>query len=153
MARPPRIPVWLRADQPVTYFVTICEARRESSWANEEFFGVFSSAAQRLLDRRLWFVHSAVVMPDHLHLLASPLRSRDEKIGNLLGATKRWINEYAVESQWRFQEGGFDRLLRRDESAEEKWNYMRNNPVRAGLVADWKDWPWSMGIREAADYL
>jgi len=36
----------------------------------------------------------------------------------------------------------FDRLLRSDESLHEKWLYIQENPVRAGLVQEWKDWPY-----------
>ena len=32
----------------------------------------------------------------------------------------------------------FDRLLRSDVSAEEKWQYLRENRVRAGLVTRWE---------------
>jgi len=39
-----------------------------------------------------------------------------------------------------WQEEYFDRFLRSDESYEEKWWYVRNNPVRAGLVADADAW-------------
>ena len=42
--------------------------------------------------------------------------------------------------------GGFDRLLRTSESVHEKWNYIRENPVRAGLVAQWKHWPYQRGF-------
>jgi len=45
-------------------------------------------------------------------------------------------------------EGGFDRLLRTDESAQEKWAYMRLNPVRAGLVKRPEDWPYQTGLGE-----
>jgi len=40
-----------------------------------------------------------------------------------------------------WQRGFFDHLLRSEESYSEKWNYVRNNPVRAGLVASGDDWP------------
>jgi hypothetical protein len=43
---------------------------------------------------------------------------------------------------WAWQEGCFDRLLRSDESLSEKWEYLRQNPVRAGLVNDPEDWPY-----------
>jgi len=39
-----------------------------------------------------------------------------------------------TKAAWKWQDGVFDRLLRRDESAESKWIYMREDPVRAGLV-------------------
>jgi len=157
MARPPRIPVWLSADQPVIYFLTICELNRRRAWDNADFFGAFEKAVAKLLERRLWFVISAIVMPDHLHLLASPLAARDQEVGNLSGALKRWTRQTALksvpEAEWDWEPGSFDRLLRREESAWEKWEYMRENPVRAGLVGDWRDWPWSIGIREPREYL
>jgi len=34
-----------------------------------------------------------------------------------------------------WQDGFFDHLLRSDESYGEKWNYVLQNPVRAGLVS------------------
>jgi putative transposase len=149
MAHPPRIPVWLRPDQPVIWFVTICEKNRKPVWGNRSFFEAFRQAVDRLDQQDLWFVRSAVVMPDHLHLLASPLGDRDRKVGDLSGALKRWVKQGIPEEiRWDWQPGSFDRLLRKGEFAHQKWEYMRENPVRAGLVAHWEDWPWSLGIRE-----
>jgi hypothetical protein len=34
----------------------------------------------------------------------------------------------------------FDHVLRSDESYAEKWNYVRDNPVRAGLVKSADNW-------------
>jgi len=42
-----------------------------------------------------------------------------------------------------WQRGFFDHLLRNDESYGEKWNYVCQNPVRAGLVMNAADWPYS----------
>ena len=41
-----------------------------------------------------------------------------------------------------WQAGFFDHLLRSSESYAEKWEYVRQNPVRAGLVAHWDDWSY-----------
>ena len=156
MAHPPRIPVWLRWDQPVVWFVTICEKDNRRVWNNPIFFEAFRAATEKLERRNLWFVRSAVIMPDHLHLLVSPLKSRDQKVGNLSAALKRWTNDELSTSfrrNWTWQAGAFDRLLRKGEFAHQKWEYMRDNPVRAGLESDWKDWPYSLGIREPKDFL
>jgi hypothetical protein len=40
----------------------------------------------------------------------------------------------ALKSPQLWQPGFFDHILRSDESYAEKWNYVRDNPVRAGLV-------------------
>jgi hypothetical protein len=40
------------------------------------------------------------------------------------------------------KEGFFDHVLRSDESYSQKWNYVRENPARAGLVNSAEDWPY-----------
>ena len=42
-----------------------------------------------------------------------------------------------------WQRGFFDHLLRSVDSYGQKWNYVRENPVRAGLVAKPEDWPYA----------
>ena len=41
-----------------------------------------------------------------------------------------------------FQPDCWDRQLRSCESYSQKWQYVRNNPVRKGLVANADDWPY-----------
>src|SRR6266446_4044086 len=41
-----------------------------------------------------------------------------------------------------WQPGFFDHVLRSDESYAEKWNYVKENPVRAGLVQIASEWPY-----------
>jgi putative transposase len=89
-----------------------------------------------------------MVMPDHIHLLTAPL-DRELSVVAFLKWLKRWFNEsYDARGEWRLQSGGFDRLLRASESIHEKWNYIRENPVRAGLVAHWKQWPYRKGFSD-----
>ena len=47
-----------------------------------------------------------------------------------------------------WQEEFFDHVLRSAESYGEKWNYVRNNPVRAGLVANADNWSWQGEVEE-----
>jgi len=86
-------------------------------------------------------------MPDHVHLLAAPTQDREAKVGNLVGALKRWIRS-VLSARWQWQPGSFDRLLRREESAYEKWLYIEQNPVRAGFVGRAEDWPYRIGFDE-----
>ena len=88
MGHPPRIPVWLPWEQRVIYFVTICVANREAVLANEPAFRAFKAAVAKV---QHWAVLSAVLMPDHLHVIVSPTNARDAKLGNFSAALKRWI--------------------------------------------------------------
>src|SRR5947207_14357728 len=114
MGHPPRIPVWLNYDQPVIYFLTFCVAGRRPVLANNQTFAVFSDAAHKI---RNWKIIAAILMPDHVHLLAAP-NNRDARVGEVSAGIKRAVRR-RVQAAWQWQTGCFDRLLRSDESAEE----------------------------------
>ncbi|MGB8805055.1 MAG: transposase, partial [Chthoniobacterales bacterium] len=130
-------------EKSVIYFVTICVAHRKPVLANNAAFSAFKRAVARL---RHWKVLAAVLMPDHLHVVVAP-EDRDAKVGNFSGALKRWIRE-ELGASWKWQPGCFDRLLRSDESLHEKWLYLQENPVRAGLVSNSGNWPYQIGLDE-----
>ena len=141
MGHPPRVPVWIGWEKSVIYFVTICVAHRKPVLANNAAFSAFKRAVARL---RHWKVLAAVLMPDHLHVVVAP-EDRDAKVGNFSGALKRWIRE-ELGASWKWQPGCFDRPLRSDESLHEKWRYLQENPVRAGLVSNSGNWPYQIGL-------
>jgi REP element-mobilizing transposase RayT len=79
-----------------------------------------------------------MAMPDHVHLLIAPLE-RELSVAAFLKWLKRWFNEIcAFPPGCRWQPGGFDCLLRTSES-------IRENPVRAGSVEHWQEWPYRDG--------
>ena len=39
-----------------------------------------------------------------------------------------------------WQKGFFDHVLRSGESYSQKWDYVREHPVRGRLVMDWREW-------------
>jgi putative transposase len=81
-----------------------------------------------------------VLMPDHVHLLLrlSPDLSLAQWVRNL----KRTISRSIVGHTPHWQEGFFDHLLRGKDSYGQKWEYVRENSVRAGLSASYRDWPY-----------
>jgi REP element-mobilizing transposase RayT len=95
-------------------------------------------------------LHVAVVMPTHVHLLLTPLRDRMGWpysvafiLKQLKGCSARSINKLLGQSGvpvW--QDESFDHVLRSEESLAEKMEYIRQNPVRAGLVQSPDDYPW-----------
>jgi REP element-mobilizing transposase RayT len=90
-------------------------------------------------------LRAAVVMPDHVHLLLTPLR--DEKgwpyslptiLKLIKGTSARTMNKLSNSDGPVWQEESFDQVLRSQESLEEKLEYIRQNPVRRGLRPDLK---------------
>jgi len=89
MGHLPRIPAWLRWEQSVIYFVTICVKDRKQVLANEPAFNALKNAAAKL---REWRVLAAILMPDHLHVVVAP-SERDAQLGNFSAALKRWMRK------------------------------------------------------------
>lgn len=88
-------------------------------------------------------------MPDHLHLFACVppgavgLSEWMKSLKNRL--SKHWREEGFASPHW--QKGFFDHLIRSGESHAAKWKYVRENPVRAGLVERADDWPFCGNVR------
>jgi putative transposase len=148
MSRPPRIPNWLPWEKRTIYLITFRTESRKPVLANARVWQLCPAVFDKLDE---WRILSAIAMPDHLHILAAPA-SRDASISDFSKCFKRWFNEAyrtsdcippvpdGAATDWRSQEGCFDRLLRSDESLSEKWEYLRQNPVRVGLVEQSEDW-------------
>src|SRR5205823_8020421 len=106
-------------------------------------------------ERYRWRVGRYVTMPDHVHLFCAP-EPKADSLSVFVGAWKRWssrrISELprtasaATAPIW--QREFFDHLLRSEESYDQKWNYVRDNPVRAGLVVNASEWSFAREIDE-----
>jgi REP element-mobilizing transposase RayT len=152
MARPPRIPNWLPWEQQTVYFITFCVLPRKPILANPRAWHICLAVLGRL---NQWTTLAAIAMPDHLHLLTAPL-DREASVSAFSKWFKRWFDEEYCRPPvsdgtpwnhcWQWQEGCFDRLLRSDESLSEKWEYLRQNPVRAGFVTDPEEWPYQFAL-------
>lgn len=97
------------------------------------------------------YVGRYVLMPDHLHLFVEVVRTADltlsEWVKSLKNSlSKHWRSVQIPSPHW--QKGFFDHLLRSTESYAEKWDYVRANPVRAGLSANADSWAFAGAIKE-----
>ena len=94
-------------------------------------------------------IHAVVVMPDHVHLLLTPLRDLDGNLYSLVeilqgikSASAHSLNRALGRSGPVWQEESFDHVLRSEENFSEKLEYIRQNPVRRGLVKNPEDYRW-----------
>lgn len=147
-----------RADADL--FVTFCTARLSLPVAARDLvlehclreggilpFAGEGSRATRATPRI--HLYAAVIMPDHVHLVLFPLRDLDgwpfplvDILQCLKSATAHQLNKLLHREGPVWQEESFDHVLRSDESLEEKCEYVRQNPVRRGLVKRPEDYRW-----------
>lgn len=96
-------------------------------------------------DERQFELHAYCVMPNHVHLLATNTR-QDTPFHRVMGSMKansaKKANEYLGSiGQPFWQEESYDHIIRNEKSFERIIKYILNNPVKAGLVSNWQEWP------------
>jgi REP element-mobilizing transposase RayT len=92
----------------------------------------------------------AVVMPDHVHVIFTPLIDHEAKevcslakiMDAVKGASAHRINKALGRKGRVWQAESFDHVLRTSENLDAKIRYLLENPVRRGLVGDWHAYPW-----------
>jgi REP element-mobilizing transposase RayT len=125
-------------NQPL-YFVTFATRDRRSIRSLDCAELAFQRYARCAIDKLDVAVGRYVIMPDHVHLFVRG--GRNFTLSTWVGGLKRAIS-VTLESPRLWQPGFFDHILRSDESYAQKWSYVRDNPVRAGLVATADEWPY-----------
>jgi REP element-mobilizing transposase RayT len=97
----------------------------------------------------MWLVGRFVIMPDHIHLFCAP----SALDGPSLDRWMRFWKSLATSSMGAkagtvWQRHHWDRQLRSGESYDDKWEYVRSNPVRHGYVVNADDWPFQGELNE-----
>ncbi len=119
------------------FFITICCPQRRTNQLCRPATAphlledaVFYHTSQR------WVLHLFLLMPDHLHFIAGfpPEENMSEIIRN-------WKRLTARRTGIAWQKNYFDHRVRPDEGLQLKADYIRQNPVRAGLVSTPEAWP------------
>jgi putative transposase len=139
--RPAHPPTVERDNQPVIVFVTVCTSNRKPILANSAAMDLLIQA-WRQADQ--WTVGRYVIMPDHIHLFCAPARTDSCDLVTWVRFWKGYVSKrWTDRSQLPLWQTDFwDRQLRTTESYGDKWEYVRNNPVRHGLVKQADDWPF-----------
>jgi putative transposase len=121
-----------------TYFVTICcRDRNVNSLCHASVANAIFETAKIYHRQQCWYLILLLLMPDHLHAIVSV--GEETSLSSLIGNFKRATAKFAgVEWQRNF----FDHRLRHDESMESKAAYIRQNPLRAGLVSPESEWTY-----------
>ncbi len=87
------------------------------------------------------------IMPNHWHALIAPVVGKTldlyKVMAQLKGRSSRAINEVLGRRGPLWQREWFDRWMRSEEEWVKCRDYIRQNPVKAGLVKDWQGHLWT----------
>lgn len=143
------------------FCVTLCARRHRLPFLNEWLAELVTGAISHYQRRRHWSVYAYCLMPDHLHLIVRLLPSAgspnavepdsDEQAELGLKEIIARLKSYTTsQGAWKvglqgslWQRDLYDHVGRSYEDFTAQCRYVLNNPVRAGLVEDWEEYPWS----------
>jgi REP element-mobilizing transposase RayT len=134
---------WTRCPR---YFLTLCTANRRRILTAPHAAQILAESWQAAPRVHEWMVGRYVIIPDHVHFFAAALSDR-KPLSAFVRDWKKWTARrfqlcgISLPPVWQLE--FFDHVLRSTQSYEEKWAYVRENPVRAGLVSSDADWPFA----------
>jgi len=141
-----------------TFLFTVVTDRRAPLFANAAARRVLGSVLRRSLRRYPMDVVAIVLLPDHLHTLWTlpPGDANYSRRWSWIKSqlTKRWLALDGQEQPQRdahhregrrgiWQRRFWEHTVRDEDDLEAHFDYIHYNPVKHGLVARPRDWPWS----------
>ena len=100
------------------------------------------------LRNRGWKIFAATFLGNHAHLLIRNVEGHShamlDDIDNYKGFTGREANRILGREGRFWARDQFDHWLRNGDKFDSVVRYIAENPVKAGLVKEWTDWPWTV---------
>ena len=126
-------------------------------WLSESLIAEITREALHYRDNREYHLYAFCIMSNHVHVVFEPLTSKSDwqsdlqqpnlplqKImQSLKRHTARKSNELLSREGAFWQDESYDRVIRDNNEFLRIIHYVLNNPIKAGLVAKWEDWPRS----------
>ena len=149
------MPDYRRAWQPGgTCFFTVTLLRRHHNDLLTRHIGLLRTAVRKVRNTHPFEIHSWVVLPDHLHCVLQ-LPEGDADFSLRLRLIKAAFSKSVPHEEWRsavrhrrgergiWQRRFWEHMIRDEADYRAHMDYVHINPVKHGLVACVKDWPYS----------
>lgn len=123
------------------FLVTVCARDRQAVLTSNSMPEIVDCALRSASTSVPMVVFAWCVMPDHVHMVVAP-----EEGGNVVDWVRRFKGRVATDARRQglrslWQRSFYDYVLRSDAEMADVVRYVLANPVRAGFVEDWRDWP------------
>ncbi len=127
----------------IIVFLTVCSKDKKRIFASHGAHELILSSWKQA---DAWLIGRYLLMPDHIHLFCSPRSGMHHSLSQWV---RYWKSIYTQKSNREtglqktvWQRDYWDTQLRNNEKYAEKWQYVTNNSVRAGLVTNTEAWPY-----------
>ncbi len=119
-------------------------------WLRNEKIASVVSESLHFLNNQRYELDAFSIMPNHVHAVFKPLPIESDEYYSLSGIMHSLKRHTALEANKILNRKGqfwqhecYDHVVRDEAEHHRIIQYVINNPVAAGLVAEWRDWPWT----------
>ena len=127
-----------------TYFLTILTSGRQNYFKEPSTAEPLIRLLREISEKEYFSVIAYCFMPDHLHLLVTGLEEQSN-LQNFVKLFKQksgfWFKQRTHQNLWHLSY--YDHILRKVEAIKDVAMYILNNPVRKGIVTDFKEYRFS----------
>jgi len=125
-----------------TYFITSATDGRERYFIYPKYAELFIDTFYSYREQNKYQIHCFVAMPEHIHLLITPLGITIERAMQFIKGGYSFRVKRELNRNFEIWQPGFtDRRVRIGEYERFK-TYIEENPVKAGLVKRAEDYPY-----------
>ena len=127
-----------------SYFLTICTNHRRKLFTDARLVELLIALLSDQFCRCGFSIYAYCFMPDHCHILAASRTETSDlakAVRAFKGTSAARARSLGIHNLW--QRDYFDHILRSSESFDAAAAYIFENPVRASLVSDPREWPFS----------
>lgn len=120
-------------------------------WLREQAEAEVVAEAMRFYDQKHYDLLSYCIMPNHVHMMITLLPDAPllfKIMQNLKRYTALHANKLLNRTGAFWEEESYDHLVRSKEELYRVLNYILRNPVKAGFVQDWQEWPFTFAKPE-----
>ncbi|MCR4320637.1 MAG: transposase [Candidatus Brocadiaceae bacterium] len=127
-----------------TYFLTILTSGRQNYFKESCTVEPLINLLRDTAEKERFSVTVYSFMPDHLHLLVTGIEERSD-LQNFVKLYKQksgfWFKQKTHLKLWHLSY--YDHILRKVEAIKDVAMYILNNPVRKGIVNDFKEFQFN----------
>lgn len=135
------------------YEAFLDQAESGPLWLKEEKVAQIVQKSLHFYDNKDYDLYAYCIMPNHVHVVFKMLdieRDQDKhtySVTKILHSIKSYTalecNKILNRKGPFWQSESYDRVIRDSDELENTIAYTLNNPVKAGLVKHWRDWPYT----------
>lgn len=133
-------------------------------WLKDERIAKLVADSIQHRDGKVYRLDAYVIMSNHVHAVFKPFlderslrvrgdaeklsfESKDPPLSAIMHSLKSYTaneaNKILKRSGTFWEAESYDHVIRDEQEYHRVLAYVLNNPVKAGLVRDWREWPWS----------